>query len=250
MSDILGGERWRVLTGDCLDILRGLPDGSIDAVVTDPPYGVNVMMHHGRTGERIKERYQTIANDHSQEAGEAVSEWAKESGIPTLFFAAPMKQWTGDWDEWLVWDKGPAVGGGGDYLRTHKRTWELIQVRGFPLLLDGRNEAVYTIHVSPNNRVHTAEKPVGLMAQLLKQFVLPGSLILDPFCGSGTTGVAAMRLGMRFLGCELDEQYADIARARIAAAAAQPRLDFDAPGQAPNPKYTTGELFDGGTTTP
>ena len=88
------------------------------------------------------------------------------------------------------------------------------------------------------------------MADLLTKFTDPGSLILDPFCGSGTTGVAAMRLGMRFLGCELDEQYADIARARIAAAAAHPRLDFDAPGQAPNPKYTTGELFDGGTTTP
>jgi site-specific DNA-methyltransferase (adenine-specific) len=206
--------------------MRSLPDGSVDAVVTDPPYGINVMMHHGRTGERIKERYKTIANDETQEIGEHVSRWAQERGIPTLFFAAPMKPWVGTWDEWLIWNKGPAVGGGGDYLRTHKRTWELIQVRGFPQLLAGRKEAVYTVFASPAGRVHVAEKPVSLMSQLLNQFLPPGSLVLDPFCGSGSTGVACAREGMRFLGMELSEDYATIARRRIADAYAQGKFDF------------------------
>lgn len=71
----------------------------------------------------------------------------------------------------------------------------------------------------PNNRnVHPTVKPVTLMRWLVRLVTPPGGLVLDPFAGSGTTGVAAKREGMRFAGCEQSEQYAAIARARIAAA--------------------------------
>jgi site-specific DNA-methyltransferase (adenine-specific) len=92
------------------------------------------------------------------------------------------------------------------------------------------------------SRFHPTQKPVRLMADLVSKFVAPGGLVLDPFCGSGSTGVACAREGMRFLGCELNPDYADIARRRIADAAAQSRLNFDESAHAPKPKYEQGAM--------
>jgi site-specific DNA-methyltransferase (adenine-specific)/modification methylase len=64
---------------------------------------------------------------------------------------------------------------------------------------------------------HPTQKPVGVMAWVVELATTEGQIILDPFCGSGTTGVAAVRLGRRFIGIERDEKYAAIARERIDA---------------------------------
>lgn len=61
-------------------------------------------------------------------------------------------------------------------------------------------------------RVHTTQKPLELMLELVELFTDPGDLVLDPFCGSGTTGVACVRLGRRFIGIEKDATYAAVAR--------------------------------------
>lgn len=73
-------------------------------------------------------------------------------------------------------------------------------------------------------RVHPTQKPLSLMLQLVGQFSDPGELVWDPFAGSGTTGVAALRLGRRFLGHEVDPGFADIARERLRAEAQQNTL--------------------------
>ena len=67
------------------------------------------------------------------------------------------------------------------------------------------------------SRLHTAQKPLSLMLELVDLFTDPGDLILDPFSGSGTTGVAAIRLGRRYIGIEMDEVYAVTSRERLAA---------------------------------
>jgi site-specific DNA-methyltransferase (adenine-specific) len=66
-------------------------------------------------------------------------------------------------------------------------------------------------------RAHPTQKPVDLMIRIIEQFTDPDDLILDPFCGSGTTGVAALRTGRRFIGFELSAEYAAVARARLSA---------------------------------
>lgn len=66
-----------------------------------------------------------------------------------------------------------------------------------------------------NGNSHPTVKPTDLMAYLLRLVTPPGGIALDPFMGSGSTGKAAMREGFQFIGCEIDEQYAAIARARI-----------------------------------
>jgi YD repeat-containing protein len=77
---------------------------------------------------------------------------------------------------------------------------------------------------SEGKTVHPTQKPVALMARIIELFTQPGDLVVDPYMGSGPTGVAAMRLGRRFAGCEIEPTYFATAERRIAQAAAQLRL--------------------------
>lgn len=76
----------------------------------------------------------------------------------------------------------------------------------------------------PEDRFHPTQKPVALMKWVLENYTNPGDTIFDPFMGSGTTGVACMQTGRKFIGCEIDEKYFAIAKKRIEDAAAQLHL--------------------------
>jgi site-specific DNA-methyltransferase (adenine-specific) len=86
---------------------------------------------------------------------------------------------------------------------------------------------------------HPTEKPVPLMRELVGLFSNPGETVLDPFMGSGTTGVACIQLGRKFIGVEIDPRYFDIACRRIEAATREPRLEL------PQPKPKQMSLLDG-----
>lgn len=96
-----------------------------------------------------------------------------------------------------------------------------------------------------NTRVHTTQKPLDLMLDLVRDFTDPGDLILDPYCGSGTTGVAALRLGRRFIGCEMSPEYAEIARERLRAESEQSTLAARQAGQCALFAPTAGANDDG-----
>lgn len=83
----------------------------------------------------------------------------------------------------------------------------------------GGTAGVFTHLKNPGIRTfqHPTEKPLALMIELVEKFTNPGDLILDPFCGSGSTGVAAIRLGRRFIGYEKNPEYANLARERLTA---------------------------------
>jgi DNA modification methylase len=206
---------WTLHEGDCLEWLKTLDPGSVDAVVTDPPYGVGIEIGWNRSA--AEKRSTRLANDQTQEAGQAVLDWAAEQGLPTVAFASPMKPWAGEWRQHLVWDKGPAASGLGDLKCTWKRNWELIQVARNGPLLGKRDSSVlaYWVDFGKERNPHPTMKPVSLMGYLVRQLVPPGGLIVDPFAGSGSTGVAAIKTGRRFLGCEIDPRYAKLARRRM-----------------------------------
>lgn len=207
----------RLILGDCLEVLRTLGPGSVDAVVTDPPYGIALSDHDPVFSRRKLSA--TIAGDACQSVGAAVLGWAQEEGLPTVAFASPYKPWPGRWRNLLVWDKGPAVGRGGDPAKCWKRTWELIQVTRNNKLRRGRGEAVIREHVSPAHyTMHPAAKPVRLMVTLIEQLTRPGDTVLDPFMGSGTTGVACVQSGRRFVGVEIDPAYFAVAERRVVEA--------------------------------
>ncbi len=226
--------------GDCLDVMRSMPDGSVDAVVTDPPYAsvsesasLVRMEAFGKTAAR---RTRAPSDTQFFEAWirEHLNEWArvlKPTGAVWL---------TLDWRGAMALDtaaarlglKAPAVGvwdrgglGMGSILRHVYECFVVLPMEGFERRLTDEPD-VWRFDWSPGNREtgHSAEKPVGLYRRALRLVAHAGALILDPFAGSGTTGVAAIQEGCRFVGIEREAQYVEIAKARIANEAKQGSL--------------------------
>ena len=200
--------------GDCLEILPTL--GKVDAVVTDPPYGLGKRMQGGTWG--------------AQENNEGFLKWDLEAphetvavllalGVPTIlwggnYFAVPPSRC------WLLWNKVNAVPTMADL----EMAWTNLDRPAKRLDL-------------PVGRVeygHPTQKPVALMEWCLG-FVPNAQTILDPFMGSGTTGVACAKLGRKFIGIELEEKYFDIACRRIEATYKQPDF-FVAPPTSKKPQ--------------
>lgn len=203
----------RVIEGDCLDVLPALDIGGPVYVLTDPPYGIR-LASNGTWFRSMR----VIAGDNSQEVGQKALDWFAEREWPVLAFASPLKPWRGDWRQALAWDKGGAVGIGGDRRTCWKQSWEMIQVgRLFPEVFGTRDESVLDFPMMPTGSAdHPAAKSLALMRYLVRKLVPPGGLILDPFAGSGTTGVAASLEGRRCLLIEKEPTYAAICRERIA----------------------------------
>jgi site-specific DNA-methyltransferase (adenine-specific) len=203
----------RLIRGDCLKVLKTLDH--VDAVITDPPYGISY--RNNRSDIRPWQRFAgVIAGDADQSTGQAAIDLARQNGWPVCAFAHARSPWAGDWRQFLVWDKGPAVGAGGDRATCFKFTWELIQVGGFGVLNGKREPAVLRYQVGQNaHGLHPNQKPLTLMRYLVAKLTQPGDTVLDPFMGSGTTGVACQETGRNFIGIESDRHYFNVAKRRI-----------------------------------
>ena len=206
---------WKVITGDALEVLKTIPAGSVDAVVTDPPYGIQ----HQSNGQIFLNAHR-CRSDGNIDAMEYACDWAAERDLPMVCFFSPYKPPRVEWRSILVWAKGAHVGGGGDIETCWKRDHELIGVKNNGPLSGQRDTSVLHFNaVSPPPSGHFCEKPVPLMRYLIQKVVPVGATVIDPYCGSGTTGVACMMTGRNFIGVEIDPHYADIARRRIGEAA-------------------------------
>lgn len=200
--------------GDCLEILPTLE--KVDAVITDPPYGINYSSNHGASWAGS-----VISNDADVRARDVALTGFENAAVFGSWKCQPINFAKGC----LVWDKGPAFGMG-DLSFPWKGSFELIYIRG-NAWSGHRDEGVLRGHIKVSweskGRVHPNEKPVSLIEAILSK--LPdGYSVIDPFMGSGTTGVACMNLGRKFIGIEIEEKYFEIACERIRAAQAQGRL--------------------------
>ena len=194
---------------DCRDVLPAL--GKVDAVVSDVPYGVSF-----KSGWANKFRDVAIANDGDTAARDHIVEWLGER--PAILFGSWKVEKPKGTKATLIWDKG-TVGMGDLSIPWFPSTEEIyIMGKGF---VGSRTSAVLRYYV--RNEFHPTEKPVALMQELLSKCD-PNWCVLDPFMGSGTTGVAAVKLGRKFIGVEIDPGYFDIACKRISDALKQPDL--------------------------
>lgn len=224
-----GRERWCVVRGDCLDVMRALPDGCVDAVVTDPPYGV---WHDG------------MEWDADLPPQSHLTECLRVSSGPVVWVGSSRRildyaNYTPRADRVLAWHV--------TFSNTMSREqgifyrWHPIFVWRNESALDGKNSRSDVFQVPTEGRHewdHPATKPAELMRQIVSlvstgnvqqiaENAIPCTyypIIIDPYCGSGTTGVAAAQMGYRFIGIEREPQYVAIARRRIADAAAQGSL--------------------------
>jgi len=251
-----------VVCGDCLELMKQLPDGCVDFIFTDPPFG-----HNNNNGDLIHQREaalgrlppgvnppvgRPIAND-GPEANELVRAAFRDfkrllreggcccccggGGGPDPQFAR--------WSLWLdealgfkhmvVWDKGP-MGMGWHYRRSYETV--LVGMKpGGPCKWYDTSDRVENIirnipKIIPQADDHPTPKPRALVEHFIKLHSTDGDIVLDPFMGHGTTGEAAVKLGRHFLGFEISPEYCEFARKRIALVEAQPSLFEKKPEQA------------------
>ena len=197
--------------GDCMEYMRGMESGSVDAVITDPPYGIGI----------------NKSNRLSVSRGFGDETWDAERNADAIrmiysTFDTPIVLWGGNYYAdllpptrgWLAWDK---LNDGRDFGEL-ELAWTNLDVvirryRKFPVNMDG-------------GKLHPTQKPIELMMWCIERTTKIGDTIFDPFMGSGTTGVACVKLGRNFIGCEIHEPYFRIAEKRIAEAQLQMRLEI------------------------
>lgn len=216
--------------GDCREILPDLR--GVDAVVSDPPYGMNWDTDTTRfTGGKSNRR----RGDGRADWGEIVEDRAPFDPAPWLSFSECILFGANHYAQrlpigtTLVWmKKAPHLFG--TFLSDAEIAWQ----KG------GHGVYIHFEQFPPPSRMaenagsvaHPTQKPIGLMSWCLRR--IKGRAILDPYMGSGTTGVAAVKMGRKFIGIEIEPKYFDIACKRISEALKQPDM-FIAPA-APAPK--------------
>jgi len=202
-----------IILGDCCVSLRQFPENAIDLVLTDPPYLVNYRSRDGRT----------IAGD----TGDA---WL----LPAFAESYRVLKSGGFCISFYGWSKADR------YLRAWREVGfrpvgHLVWIKSYAsasAFLEYRHEQAYLLAkgqpkrpVSPisdvqewnytGNCLHPTQKPVLALLRLVRAFSLPGEVVLDPFCGSGSVLLAAKLLGRRYIGIELREDYYEITRKRL-----------------------------------
>jgi len=216
-----------LMHGDCLDAMCAMDYKSVDAVITDPPYGVDASTGWANNlyGD-IAEQWNgaSIANDKDTIMRDYIIDWANSRNIPLAVFGSHKIKEPDNYIARLIWDKGEAAGMG-DLSIPWKPNYDFIHIFG-NTWKGKRNSSILRANNIPRismGRLHPHEKPVSLIIQLMDK--LPkGITILDPFMGSGTTGVACVQTGRNFIGIEIDEKYYAIAQKRIKDALQQPGL--------------------------
>jgi len=225
--------------GDCLELLPQLEP--VDAVVTDPPYGYNYESNRVAATTTAGWMRKPIMGDSDTSLRDSVIAWAE--GKPWAAFGAWKMPKPEGVRGVLIWDKGPASGMG-DLSFPWKGSWEEIYIGGKGWA-GHRGEGVIKGHWivtrASMGRMHPNEKPVSLMGHLIDK--LPEECtILDPFMGSGSTIIAAIRTGRKAIGIEKDPEHFKTACERIKRELAQGDLflgqnsDIERNSVAPNEK--------------
>ena len=206
--------------GDCMDVLPTL--GKVDAVITDPPYGIGA--DKGKKGSIPFNGGKPV-----EMAWHPENTWDKcRPPADLIHLAVSSAQvavvWGGNYfadllpamGRWLWWDKCQTMPSYGD----GELAWTNLP-QTTPKKFTWANNKIFADRIE---RHHPTQKPLELMAWCVEMATKERQTILDPFMGSGTTGVAAIQLGRKFIGIEREPKYFDIACQRIEKAVAQGQL--------------------------
>lgn len=209
---------------DAVEHMQGIPDKSVDLLLTDPPYGIdvdkNAMTLGGKTGGENTTTGISY-NDTAEYALNLCGVLAKESYrfckptshafvfcAPSNFYAIKEMFNLAGWncaERPVIWIKR-ASGQNNCPERWFSSAYEMIlyaRREESSLLIQGKPDWIQCDPVNPSERIHQAEKPLPLLKELISRVALPGSYIYDPFAGSGATIEAAVEMKMLALGCEL-----------------------------------------------
>lgn len=240
---------WRnqVVQGDCLELMKKLPDNSVDLIVTDPPYNIsqeNNLSRKTLNSKLQKRNTDIVLNfgewdifDSEQDYFQFTENWFKEC-VRVLKPKGWILVWfdkfrTGYFDlllapkydiksrTILIWHKTNPTPSFRkvNYLSSSEFCW--VGSKGSSKIkFFGSQNDMHNVFDYPNSSVygvtkHPTEKPIEIIRKLILNNSLPNDLVLDPFLGSGTTAIACKQLGRDFIGMELSEEYCEIARKRL-----------------------------------
>jgi len=210
-----------IVVGDCLDVMKSIPNKCVDLIITDPPFATPVLTASTRDGVKnigdfsiVEGYFKYTLFPEMRRISSSKARWyifCDNIFYPVLFRASyelfkPNPQL-------LVWNKGK-IGFGFDYRKTFELITYIRQRETSRLNTNGKakRDILYCPPVPLSERIHPAQKPEGLILQLMDD---GGNLVFDPFMGSGTTAVAALKLGRHFYGCDINEDYVKLANERV-----------------------------------
>ena len=251
----IDGYGYTLYHADCLDVLPTFPAASVDAVIADTPYGTTACRWDAPIPfepmwaaiKHVVKRNAAVVLFGSQPFTSALvmsnPKWFRyeliwEKTMPTGFLDANRKPMRNH-ENVLVFADGrtaynPQMRDGRPYTQVRRASGGPA-LTADPNILHGPSVTVNkgtrypysvfrTSNCEPDRGLHPTQKPVALLDYLVRTYTNEGETVLDFTCGSGTTGVACLNTGRRFIGVELDEHYFDVAARRLEAAAAQKRL--------------------------
>lgn len=217
--------------GDCLEVLPTLDAGSVDAVITDPPFKLSQTYTANVDADNL------VAVSAIWPAAHELMRIAKEGTYFVMFYDTRILPLALEAMRWAGWK----------YLRglTFYRRWGVchrlygwMSSSDFVLLFRKPSEDKYRFYSTdwrhdvytrdgPDEFYagHSAQKPEAMLMHIVPHLTPLDGIALDPFMGSGTTGVACVKTGRRFIGIEIDEGYFEVAKKRIMEAQMQPRLE-------------------------
>jgi len=215
----------KVICGDCLDIMRKMPDESVDLCIADPPFnigkdygkfddGKNEEIYWHWIESRIKEIYRVLKQ------GSRFYIFHIDDGI---FKLRPIcEKYDFKFHQLLIWYRPNLIGRkriGKSWNCMHENIL-LFHKGKRTKMLSNRNVNCFNVFIYPSpqsnfkgGRDHAAQKPIGLLADMISR--TPGEIILDPFCGVGTSLIAAKNLSRNFIGIEINQEYCNISNEKL-----------------------------------
>ena len=226
----------KVYLADCMDIMRMMPDKSVDLCIVDPPYGIN--MDGGKIGgnnitaakDYIKKNWDGKAPDNAY-----FDELIRVSKNQIIFGANHfISKVPYDSPCWIVWDKENS----GNFADC-ELAWTSFNtaVRKFSFMWNGMMQGNMK---NKESRIHPTQKPVALYKWILKNYAKPGDKIFDSHVGSGSIRIACHDMGFDFEGCEIDKDYWEAQEERYKVHSAQSELFAPKELQA---QVVNGDLF-------
>lgn len=209
--------------GDCREVLEwlGAPgvEGGYGSIVSDPPYGIGAKLGMGGGGKGDGGMWAGVGIEGDEDVSLRDAVLAAHP-TPFAVFASPRRSPPPGTRAVVCWDKGEHTGAG-DLALPWKPSFELVHIGGHGWRASRRGGGVVRVNAvagcvadrNDGKRFHPFEKPVEIMRHFCER--APPGAILDPFMGSGTTGVAALQIGRRFVGIELDPAHFDMACRRL-----------------------------------
>lgn len=222
-------ERIQLMQGDCLELMRDIPDGAVDMVLTDPPYCIGTTSN-GKQGNftdnnLIRPFFEILFSEYKRVCKPTAALYIN-TDWRTYPFLYPILQKYFDVRNLIVWDY-EWIKAGAHYRFSHEFIIYCIMPECKRTFSPTERDVwrIKPINYTNKNKLHNAQKPVELCEKAIRNSTSEGEAVLDTFMGSGTTGVACVNLNRDFIGMEIDEHYFDVAKKRIEDAQTQMRMN-------------------------